>query len=142
MDRRTPPNLNDPRVLRFLDWLCTIPADRTPHSQNALAAELDLSQSTLSHWKDDADFLHEWERRYLRTIGSVGRQQEILQALFETATDRTDPRQVLAAKTYLDVIGKAKPQQARVTKNAQELTDAQLYEVLAERAEQAISERG
>lgn len=137
------PNLSDFRVRRFLDWLCTPVQERQPRTQTELAQELGITQVMLSQWKDDADFLSEWERQYLKTIGSVARQQEILQQLYETAVDRSDPRQVVAAKTYLDVIGKARPPVTKsANRDARQLTDGQLYEILAERAALAAQQDG
>lgn len=141
MARRCVPNMSDWRVQRFLDWLTTPPQERDFPTQATLAASMEVGYVTMSQWKDDPDFLAEWERRYMRTVGSVERQQDILQALYETATDRSDPRQVTAAKTYLDVIGKARPPgPARGPGSARELTDDQLYEVLAERAAGQLSD--
>ena len=127
------PSLDDWRVQRFLEWLCTLPGDRIPGTQRELAETLDLRQQTLVEWKDDPDFLAAWEHRYQKTIGSVQRQQAVMEALYETACDRTDPRQVVAAKAYLDALGIAKPQRPQTVKDAKKLTDEQLYALAAER---------
>ena len=127
------PGVDDWRVQRFLTWLCTLPGDRVPAKQLELAAELDVRPQVLVAWKDDPDFLAAWEHKYRKTIGSVQRQQAVMEALFETATDRTDPRMVAAAKTFFDALGIAKPQQPVTVKDAKKLTDEQLYALAAER---------
>jgi len=130
------PKLEDWRVKRFIDWLCTLPGDRVPEKQRELAEVLGVAPNLLIQWKNDPDFLAAWEHKYRKTIGSVQRQQAIMEALFETATDRTDPRQVTAAKTYFDALGISKPQRPQTERDAKRLTDAQLMEIIGERMTQ------
>jgi hypothetical protein len=127
------PSLDDWRVQRLLDWLCTLPGDRIPKTQGELAELFGISYQLLVSWKDDPDFLAAWEHKYQKTIGSVQRQQAVMEALYETACDRTDPRQVVAAKAYLDALGISKPQRPQTVKDAKKLTDEQLYALAAER---------
>jgi hypothetical protein len=144
---RTPlsrPSFNDPRVQRVLEWLLTPPSERTPSRQSDLAAELGIGTHNITQWRNDPDFLAEWERQYRKTVGSPDRQKSVLDALFETATDRTDPRQVPAARAYLEAIDVVKPKKldVTVTKGAvKELTDDELMGLLAERAEAELSNR-
>jgi hypothetical protein len=136
-------NLNDPRVIVFLDWLCTVNEDREPPTQVALAAELSVSPGTLSAWKNDGEFLRAWEQRYRKTVGSPEKAQQVITKLYETATDRTDPRQVPAARAYLEAIDAVKPKKmdVTVTRSAKELSDNDLIALLAERAEAELTER-
>src|SRR4249920_2642593 len=123
------PSFNDFRVERFFEWLLTPPAERYPPRQADLADELGLDRNRLSQWKNDPDFLAEWERRYRKTVGSPEKAQSVLTALFETATDRTDPRQVPAARAYLEAIDVMKPKRMDVTVTkgaAKELSDDEL----------------
>jgi hypothetical protein len=141
----TRPNLNDFRVQRFLDWLLTAPNERDPQTQRDLADDMHVNRSILSQWKNDPDFLSEWERRYRKTVGSPERAQSVMDMLFETATDRTDPRQVPAARAYLEAIDVIKPKRVDVTVTkgaAKELTDEELMALLAERAENELAARG
>lgn len=140
----TRPNFNDFRVQRFFEWLLTPPADRFPSRQVELAEELGLDRNLLSQWKNDPDFLAEWERRYRKTVGSPERAQSVLDSLYRTATDATDPRQVPAARAYLEAIDVMKPKRVDVTVTkgaAKELTDDELMTMLAERAEAELAAR-
>jgi len=135
----------DWRRERFLEWLCTIKQDRMPPSQGALAEELQCSHDMLRDWKKDPQFLADWEALYRRTIGSPERAGTVMQSLYETAIDRTDPRQVQAAKAYMDQIEGARPQKVDVTvtngKAAKDLTDDELFAMLANRAEKELADR-
>jgi hypothetical protein len=134
---------NDWRRQHFLDWLCCIAEDRDPPTMKALAEKLALSYETLNRWKKDADFLTDWESQYRQTVGSPEKAQRVVEKLYETAEDRTDPRQVSAAKAYLEAIDAIKPKRVEVTVNkaAKDLSDDDLYRILAERAEQELKQR-
>lgn len=141
----TRPSLNDFRVQRFLEWLLTPSSERNPPRQMDLALELDLDRNLLSQWKNDPDFLAEWERQYRKTVGSPDRAKSVLDSLFETAIDRTDPRQVPAARAYLEAIDVMKPKRMDVTVTkgaAKDLSDDELVALLAERAEAELAQRG
>jgi hypothetical protein len=137
------PDLNDWRVQRFLDWLCTIGEDRTPATQTALAEELDMNPALLSHWKSDGDFLRVWEQRYRKTVGSPEKAQQVINKLYETATDRTDPRQVPAARAYLEAVDAIKPKKIdiQVNRDPKVLSDEELMTILAEHAAKELEER-
>lgn len=138
------PDFNDFRVERFFEWLLTPPAERNPPRQIDLADELGLDRNRLSQWKNDPDFLAEWERRYRKTVGSPEKAQQVLTELFNTATDRTDPRQVPAARAYLEAIDVMKPKRLDVTVMkgaAKDLTDDELMSMLAERAATELAAR-
>ena len=128
---------------RFLAWLCTIPDDRWPKTQTELAEELGCTGDTLSRLKKDPDFLRDWEHQYRRTVGSPERAQHVLEQLYQTATDRTDPRQVQAAKQYLEAIDAVKPKKLEVSMqgSAREMSDEQLLAILGERAADELSRR-
>lgn len=134
---------NDWRRQHFLDWLCTPPDRREPSTIKELAAQFGFGETVLYRWKRDSEFLTDWEVQYRKVVGSPEKAQRIMDKLFETAEDRTDPRQVQAAKAYLEAIEVIKPKKVEVTVNkaARDLTDADLYAILAERAEQELRER-
>ena len=134
----------DWRKREFIGWLTTPTAERDGALAD-VARRLDVTTGTLRKWKEDAEFLAEWERTYRATVGSPEKAQSVMTELLATATDRTDPRQVQAAKTYLDAIGAIKPQAVDVTvthgKAAKALTDDELYAMIAERAAAELEAR-
>jgi transcriptional regulator with XRE-family HTH domain len=137
-------NPNDFRVQRVLDWLCTPPNQRDPRTQNDLAEELGMGPGWISQLKNDGSFLRLWEDRYRKEVGNPAKIQEVLHALQETAADRTDPRQVPAARAYLEALDLMKPRKVDVTVTstaAKALTDEQLTEMIAARAAQELLER-
>lgn len=136
--------ITDWRRQRILDWLCTVADERVPTSQRALAEELSIDPHHVVQLKKDPDFLRDWEAQYRRTVGSPERQHKVMNALFETATDRSDPRLVPAARAYLEAIDAIKPKKVEVSLNAKppkELSQEELDELLAAKATKAIEER-
>ena len=135
---------NDWRRGHFIEWLCTPPGHRDPPGYKELAAKLGLGEQTLYRWKRDVGFLNEWEQQYRKVVGSPEKAQEVIERLHETATDRTDPRQVQAARTYLEAIDAIRPKKVDITvtsRPARDLPDDELYAILAERAEQELQAR-
>ena len=135
---------DDWRRKAYMDWLCTIPEDRDPRTQKDFSEKIGLTEQTLRNWKNDPHFMADWEMQYRKTVGSPEKAQRVIQRLFETAEDRTDPRQVPAARAYLEAIDAIKPKKVDVTvvkSPAKDLTDDELYRILAERAEQELRDR-
>lgn len=134
---------HDWRRERVLEWLCTPPNSREPFSAKLLADELGTTVGALNKLKAEPEFLAAWEHQYRKTVGSPEKAQQVVEALHETAIDRTDPRQVPAAKAYLEAIDAIKPKKVEVTVNkaAKDLSDEDLYRILAERAELELRER-
>ena len=122
---------------RLLDWLITPPSEREPRTLSELAREMGHERKTLQRWKNEKEFLEEWERRYLASVGNPGRRQEIMDTLFKTATDADDPKHVQAAKTYMEIEGSLKPAKTEINVqmgDASKLTMEQLDELLAQKA--------
>lgn len=137
-------NPNDFRIQRVVEWLCTPAGEREPRTQNELAEEIGKTGSWVSALKNDGTFLRLWEDRYRKVVGNPGKVQEVLQSLQETAADRTDPRQVQAARAYLEALDVMKPRKLDVTVTstaAKTLTDEQLTEMIAARAAQELLDR-
>jgi hypothetical protein len=137
-------NPNDFRVQAVVEWLCTPPGDREPRTQKDLAASLDQTEKWVSALKNEPTFLRMWEDRYRKVVGNPGKVQEVISALQETAADRTDPRQVQAARAFLEAVDVMKPKRVDVTvtsQSAKALTDEQLTEMIAQRAAQELLER-
>lgn len=120
---------------RFVEWLLTPPSEREPKALRDLATELRVSRNTLTTWKTrDKEFMEEWERRYLNSIGSPERKQAIMDTLYRTAIDPDDPKHVTAAKQYMEIEGSLKPQkqQIEITKAPNDLSDEELDALLAQ----------
>lgn len=136
--------LSHPKKQAFLDWLLTPKKERHPSTMDGLAEVLQLERRTLTKWKtEDREFMEEWEKRYLKSIGSPERKQSIMDTLYKTATDPDDPKHVAAAKQYMEIEGSLKPvkHQVEVTKNPVNLTDAELDDLLAEMITREHNER-
>lgn len=130
--------ITDFRKQAFLKWLCTPIKEREPRTMELLAEQLQTTRRTLTTWKtDDKEFIEAWEKMYLRTIGNPERKQSIMDTLYKTATDGDDPKHVAAAKQYFEIEGSIKPSRVEVSmsKPATELTDEQLDEILAVKAQ-------
>jgi hypothetical protein len=136
-------DLNDHRVRRFIEWLCTVRDERDPRTQTELATELGVSSQTLGNWKANPDFLAAWEYHYRKTSGSPEKQQAVLEALWSTAVDRTDPRQVPAARAFLEATDAIKPKKVdvTVTKATKDLSEEELNALLAEGAARELDAR-
>lgn len=135
----------DFRADAYIDWLCTPMKDRQPRTQKEFAASLNLDPGQLIRFRKDPEFLRKWEVRYRQTVGSLERQQEVLNALHRAATDLDDPRMVSAAKAYLEAVDAIKPRKLDVTvtpgKAASQLSDDELYDLLAVRAAKELEQR-
>ena len=125
---------SDFRKQAYLDWLCTPPKERHPATKVAFAETIGVTHRTLNNWTDEKEFLEEWEKRYLKTIGDPSRKSQIMDTLLRTATDPDDPKHVQAAKAYFEIEGSIKPAKMDVQimqRPAKELSDAQLAELIA-----------
>jgi hypothetical protein len=132
------------RHQEYLDWLLTPPGSRDPATKQEMADKIGVNIKTLQGWQREADFLDAWEKQYRKVVGSPEKAHQVLEALHETATDRTDPRQVPAARAYLEAIDAIKPKKLDVTvmqTDAKGLTDEQLLSILAQRAATEIENR-
>lgn len=137
-------NFDDWRVQRVLEWLCTIKEDRDPSTQGGLADELGFtSDSEIKRWKNDPEFLAEWERRYRKSVASPEKMQLIAERLYETATDRSDPRQVQAAREYRAAVEAVKPPTpGDVRGNVREMSTEVLNELASRILKQEMDDRG
>lgn len=99
----------DPRKMRYIEWLTTVPDFRTPRTERELARELDVYPKTLFNWRQDRDFCEVWHGEADEVIGSPDRRQAVLETLYRAATDERNPRHVTAGKLYLEAIGAIAP---------------------------------
>jgi hypothetical protein len=135
--------ISDWRKQAYLEWLCTPPKEREPKTKSEFAKTIDMDRRTLSNWQNEPEFLKEWEKTYLQTIGSPERKSEIMDTLFKTATDPDDPKHVAAAKEYFSIEGSLKPQKmdVKVSRDPDELTDEALDAMIAAYAQSKKDER-
>lgn len=128
----------------YIAWLLTPPRERSPQKLEDLAEQLGVARRTMTLWRtEDKEFIEEWEKQYLRTIGNPGVKSEIMATLLKTATDPDDPKHVQAAKAYFEIEGSLKPVKTQVnvqTGDVKKLTLEELDEMLAAKA-QAEKER-
>lgn len=129
----------------YIDWLCTLPKDRVPRTQREFAESISTQEAVLVRWRKEAEFLRLWELRYRQTVGSLEKQQAVLQAMFAAATDLDDPRMVTAGKAYLEAVDAVKPRKLDVTvttaKAVSQLSDDELMDMLAHRAAAELEAR-
>lgn len=138
-------NVNDWRVVMAIDWLCTAPKDREPRTIRELCSQLQISDDVFRQWRKDKDFLAAWEAKAHEIIGSPERAQAVLDALYETACDRTDPRQVPAARAYLDAIKEIRPPKPATKKVSgkalRDMTDEELASIAAAAVSEELERR-
>lgn len=84
----------------LVEWLVTPKELRYPSTKKDLAAALGVSQETLRKYEQDA-----WTRReYLkrsRSVFTVSRASDVIETLYQRATDPNDPQGVTAARTLM-----------------------------------------
>jgi hypothetical protein len=141
MPARVP--ITDWRKQELLQWLCTLPEDRDPPTAKAMAERLTISVTLLNNWKNDPEFIEAWHQLYRRTIGAPERMQLVLERLFETATDRTDPRQVPAAREFRLAVEGVAPTKVEMTvrTSAKDLSDEDLEAMMAAAARSELERR-
>lgn len=130
---------------RLLAWLLTPPGEREPGSMRDLAHELGTSVPALAKRREGAEFLKEWEREYLRTVGSPEIKMKIMRALEQIASDPDDPKVVQAARAFFEIQGTVKPQgtvEVNVnTKAPSELSNEDLERLVAMKAQDELARR-
>jgi transposase-like protein len=109
------PVRQDPRKMRYIAWLTTVPDYRVPAKEKELAAELDVYPRTLYNWRQDREFREVWQGESDEVIGGADRRQAVLETLYRSATEERNPRHVQAAKLYLEAIGAMQPPKLDVT---------------------------
>lgn len=145
MPKERTPIEQDEKKQAFLTWLCTAPSEREPRTMEELAPILGVHHKTLSNWKKDPEFLAAWQERSSEVIGNPDRAKEVLDGLFFVARDVRNPKQIAAAKLYLEAIDAIKPKKVDVTvatKAASRLTEEELQQIAAHHAQLELSRRG
>ena len=108
------PVRQDPKKMRYIEWLTTPPQHRDPSTEKQLAAELDVYPKTLYNWKHEREFREVWSDQADQIVGGEDKRQRIMETLYMAAIDYRSPRHVQAAKLYLEAIGAMQPQRLSV----------------------------
>ena len=133
---------DDPRKLRYLQWLTTPKAERVPRTQAGFADELGVHVRSLRDWQADPLFREAWEREAKAVVGTPERAQHVLDTLYAAATDPENKQHVQAAKLYLEATNSIKPPpiEVKLTKPS-ELSDDELDELIARGAAELADQR-
>lgn len=117
MPFKSGPVAQDPKKMRYIEWLNTPKMMRTPATKGELAAELDVYPRTLYNWEQEPEFRKLWHgqaERILDEHDAPDKIQQVLDTLHEAAIDSHSPRMVSAAKLYLETVGAIGPQKIDV----------------------------
>ena len=136
--------LDDVRHQRLVDWLTTPKGERQPKTAKALAAELGVAERTLRDWKERSDVRAAWEAQAREVVGSPERAQDVLEAMYQRALDSTVPKQVQAAKLYLEAIDAIRPPtvEIRDSRDLAKVSDVELQAMIAATAQDMLQARG
>jgi wyosine [tRNA(Phe)-imidazoG37] synthetase (radical SAM superfamily) len=129
----------DERQERFLSWLLTPAGHRTPTSQDKLATELGVDETTLRRWKKKPAFKLEWEKRVNELQQSPERTQKLLDSLYERAMNGDNN----SAKLYLQATNRLAPTQVHVEHSTKpsDISDAELDALIAAAAQSEAESR-
>ena len=84
----------------YVEWLLTPSNEREPRTKKALAAELNITTGTLRRYDQDPWMRREFLRRS-RAAFTTSRAAEVIDTLYQRATDPYDTQGVSAAKALL-----------------------------------------
>jgi hypothetical protein len=125
-------NMLEPKHMAYLDWLCTLPSERTPTSKIKYAQENGIGLETLRRWEKKPNFRSEWSKRVDEIQGSPERTKNLLDTLYEKGLSG-DTR---SAELWLKATNRLAPPTVTVSsdRKAAELTDAELDQLVAQMA--------
>ena len=139
------PVRQDPKKMRYIEWLTTPPQHRVPGTERELAAELDVYPKTLYNWRQEREFREVWRDDADEVIGGEDKRQRVMETLYMAAIDYRSPRHVAAAKLYLETIGALGPQRVDVqvsSKAVGMLDDEELERLIAIGVAELNKQRG
>lgn len=136
--------LTDPRHQQLLDWEMTPPAQRDPNSREQLAKTLGVTARALRQWREKPEFQAAWREAFNETAGSKERVKQLLDTLFEDATNGAPERRAQSAKLYWDISRQIAPPEPEpeASRHAADLSDAELVELLSDAALAELEARG
>jgi uncharacterized protein YecE (DUF72 family) len=126
--------LSDPRKEAYLQWLVTAPSEREFKTVTEFAASVGVHRRTVYDWRQEKEFLAEWDERARAIAGDPEKTTMLLDALFKQAVDADSPKQVQAAKAWADIAGVIKPpkQQAKQDGLSADLSKDEIDKLLIE----------
>lgn len=113
----------------YLDWLCTVPSERTPPSKRAFSEEHHCTTQTLRNWEKNKAFRDEWSKRVDQIQGSPEKTYSLLESLYSKAMNG-DMR---AADLYLRATNRMAPPTVKVETEHKlaDLSDQELDSLIA-----------
>jgi hypothetical protein len=113
---------------RYLDWLCTAPAERQPATKKAMADALGVDITTLRRWEKKSFFREEWQKRVDDIQGSPERTQQLLDTLYKKALDGDTK----SAQLYLQATNRMAPPTVEIKsdRKASDLSDTELDQLI------------
>lgn len=114
---------------RYVDWLCTAPAERVPATKKAMAVELGVDITTIRRWEKRPAFKQTWQGQVDELQGSPERTQILLDTLYDKAV----AGDVKSAQLYLQATNRMAPPtvELRSERRVAELSDADLDELIS-----------
>jgi hypothetical protein len=124
---------------RYLDWLCTAPAERQPSLKKDMADALGVDVTTLRRWEKKPFFKEEWQKRVDDIQGSPERTQHLLDTLYKKALDGD----VKSAQLYLQATNRMAPPTVEVKsdRKAADLSDEELDKLIGAMAAREKQQR-
>jgi len=133
--------LGDHRHIQLVEWLTTPHALRVeqglPTTQVAFAESVGASPRTVRTWMQRDDVRKAWSKQADLVVGDPQNIQEVLEEMRDLALDRSNGKQVQAAKLYLEAVDAIKPKDNTVevkisTEQIREMSDDELDRKIAE----------
>ncbi len=124
---------------RYLDWLCTAPAERQPSLKKDMADALGVDVTTLRRWEKKPFFKDEWQKRVDDIQGSPERTQQLLDTLYKKALDGDTK----SAQLYLQATNRMAPPTVEVKsdRKAADLSDEELDKLIGAMAAREKQQR-
>jgi hypothetical protein len=124
---------------RYLDWLCTAPAERQPSSKKAMADAIGVDITTLRRWEKKPYFKDEWQKRVDDIQGSPERTQQLLDTLYKKALDGDTK----SAQLYLQATNRMAPPTVEIKsdRKAADLSDEELDQLIGAMAAREKQQR-
>jgi DNA-binding XRE family transcriptional regulator len=107
--RRADSEAKRQRMAVYLAWVCQPKDERQPRTKTEMAAAMGVTVQTLFAYERDPEFGKAVSEKLGQSF-RVDRLPDLFERLYQTATDPENPRQVAAARTLLEWLGRAQDQ--------------------------------